>query len=304
MSNLTNELAQFAASYSQDDVPQHLLEKIGRRFAILTALAAEGANTDGVSSMLSVIKELSDSCAVGLLGREERLSVVDAPIVTGSSIANSLTKMSGSFEGNWFDAAIVAAAISAGESRDIRGVDLLCSLVVASEVGMRVESAMTPDLTELGWAPGCVASIFGAATVAGRCFGLGANSFISTFGLAATQVSGFATSQLSDLGEFAVGKAAGDGTEAALLSKLGFSGPLAPIEGRRGLVELLTPGGRSTKRVTQDLGKVWQVEVLEDRLELSAKLKFQRTFAVGLQLASATNLADLHQASREDVRSM
>jgi hypothetical protein len=247
---------------------------------------------------------LSDSQEVGLLGRNDRLSVVDAPIVTGSSMANSLRRITGPLEGNWFDVAIVAAALSAGESRDIGGVDLLSSIVIATEIGMRVESSMTPGLSELGWAPGCVASVFGAATVAGRCFGLDANSFVSTFGLAATQVTGFAAAKSSLLGEFAVGKAAGDGTEAALLGKFGFSGPSAPIEGRRGLLELLTPDKHSTKRLTQDLGKFWQVSNLEDQPEIAEELKFQRTFTVGMQLAVATDLSDLHQASREDARSL
>lgn len=304
MNGVTQELAQFAANYSQPEVSDYVSEVTGRRFAIFAALAAESANEQSVNSVLEALQEGNDSDQVGILGRNDRLSLVDAPIVTGTSIAISLNQKTSFLDGNWFQAAIVAAALSAGEYRNTKGVDLLLSLVVASEVGLRVESAMSPGILELGWAPSSVASLFGAATVAGRCFGLDAKAFVSVFGLAATQVAGFAVTKSSALGDFAVGKAAGDGTEAAFLSKIGFSGSSAPIEGRRGLLELVTPGRNEKSRITRDLGKVWLVEGLGDQQEVLSELKFQRTFEAGMHLATLTDLSELHQASKEDLKSI
>jgi hypothetical protein len=124
---------------------------------------------------------------------------------------------------------------------------------------------------------------------------------VSALGLAATQVAGLALSEQTPLGAFTAGKQAGDGVEAALLASRGFEGPPSPLEGRRGLAEVLTPGGHDLPDVTEMLGREWFVPEPRDYAGLREVLQCPRTFSSVLELSNGSDLNALHAATRADI---
>ena len=77
--------------------------------------------------------------------------------------------------------------------------------------------------------------------------------------VAATQAAGH-TAQLGSMTKaFQVGRAAGNGLEAALLSEQGFTGPAEPLAGRRGMAALMADDADWSPM--EDLGSQWLVEL-------------------------------------------
>ena len=73
-----------------------------------------------------------------------------------------------------------------------------------------------------------------------RLFGLDAERARHALGLAATQATGLGVAEPASTGDIARGKAAFDALEGAALARAGFTSAPASIEGRRGLIALMS----------------------------------------------------------------
>jgi 2-methylcitrate dehydratase PrpD len=78
-------------------------------------------------------------------------------------------------------------------------------------------------------------------------------------GIAAVEAAGLQEALGTMTKSFHPGKAAADGVEAALLAGRGFTGPEAPIEGRRGFAETAAPV-TDYDAMLDGLGATWEVE--------------------------------------------
>jgi 2-methylcitrate dehydratase PrpD len=113
-----------------------------------------------------------------------------------------------------------------------------------------------PRLAER-WNVATVSGIIAAVGAAARVGGLDVGRARHAFGIAATQAAGTGVTTGTPAGALASGKAASDAVEAVALAGAGFTGPAAPIEGRRGLAALIA------ERVVDDalvtgLGARWE----------------------------------------------
>jgi 2-methylcitrate dehydratase MmgE/PrpD-like protein len=138
--------------------------------------------------------------------------------------------------GDRTDAAIVAAAVSSSELVGRSETDVVEAIAIGREVATRLDRALTFDAP---WdAAGVIAGI-GAAAAAARAAGLDAGSARNAIGLAATQATGLGVAEGTPAAALAIGKAAADAVEAALLARNGFTAASAALEGRRGLAALM-----------------------------------------------------------------
>jgi len=300
MNNVSRELAQFIVDFDVGEIPELVRDATSTSTSSLAGLATAGSAHPIVSVTLSTLSSISNREQVGLLGRTERLGLCEGPIVTGVSMYSASRELDRGEERDWFAAPVVAAALAAAEYTAASGVDTLAAISIGVEVAVRVERAMSPALATAGWSFGAAGARLGAAAAAGRLVTLAVDQMVSALGLAATQAAGFEVVTGSGCSDVVKAKAAGDGVEAALLAHSGFHGPAAPLEGRRGLLEVLAPRQHDLQALTDGLGTAWLVQSPVDSPDLGRRLGCPQTVAAALALPTAPDLNRLYAASLED----
>jgi 2-methylcitrate dehydratase PrpD len=301
MTSPSRELARFAVHFDPTGIPESVRAIMLHRVGSLAGLATAGSARPVVAGALAALSPFSNAEQVGLLGQDRRIGLCDAPIITATSMSCAWRESDNpAAEQVWLDGPVVAAALAVGEYTAASGPNVLAALTIGVELAMRVEHGISPALRAGGWVSGAAGARLGAAAAAGRLVALNVDQMVSALGLAATQAAGFEVAADSAGGDLAYGKAAGDGTEAALLAGAGFEGPAAPLEGRRGLVEVLAPEQHDLGVTIDGLGHRWLVQSLPAQADLPQLLDCPHTVAAARDLSAAPNLDRLHAAARED----
>jgi hypothetical protein len=152
--------------------------------------------------------------------------------------------------------AVCVAALAVTEARAVTASRIADAIAIGLEVSARVHAALGPSHLAAGWCPDSTAGVVGAGAAAGRALGLSPQQLAHALGICATQAAGLATAAGTPAGHLQEGKAAANGVEAAFLAEAGFTSSTAPLEGRRGLLALMSSGGASAA-LAADLGEVW-----------------------------------------------
>ena len=129
-------------------------------------------------------------------------------------------------------AAVVAAA------RTVGGDDAGAAVAIGFEVERRMAAALEPVIGP--WLREGTAGLLGATAAAARARGLATAVTAQALSIAATQCFGFADDPPERCRRLAGARAAELAVEAVELASLGFTGPPAALEGRRGVFALLT----------------------------------------------------------------
>ena len=135
-------------------------------------------------------------------------------------------------------AATVAPLLALRRHRSIPEDRIAEALAVGREVASRLARSVASDDFTAHWNLDAVAGIFGAVTAAAHALALDAAQTQHAVGVAATQAAALAITRGTPDGRIALGKAAADGLEAAMLARHGFTSAAASIEGRRGFAAL------------------------------------------------------------------
>ncbi|MBU2053607.1 MAG: MmgE/PrpD family protein [Proteobacteria bacterium] len=157
-------------------------------------------------------------------------------------------------------AAILPAALAAGEREGVAGKDLIVATSAGYEVGIRLGLAVGPSHYRF-WHTTSTCGTFGAAAAAAKALRLNEDQFAWAMGSAGTQAAGL----WEFLGESAMskqlhaGKAAMNGLLAALLAKEGFTGARRILEGEKGFFRATSQDFNESVCIA-DLGKVFHSE--------------------------------------------
>jgi 2-methylcitrate dehydratase PrpD len=152
---------------------------------------------------------------------------------------------------------VVPAALAAAELHEASFANVLVGVIAGLECGLRLERALGADHISRGWVLGGSAGCVGAALAASRVLGIRDDHVHAALGFAATQAAGVQAAG-PELGALVSGKAAADGLESALLGKAELIGPPLPLEGRRGLVALVTRSA-DLHQLVDGLGSSWLI---------------------------------------------
>ena len=184
---------------------------------------------------------------VPVLGRVERLSLPDAALIGSLSAAahtfddthlSTITHPTGPVA-----AALLACAYQLGEvNQPVSGEELLTALAVGIELECRVSCAIAQGGANQGWYMTGLSGGIGAAAAVGRLLKLNQQQMVYAIGLAAMQASGTRATHGSMAITFVPGIAARDGTVAAYLAAADFSCSAIAIDGKNGLLQVLTAG--------------------------------------------------------------
>jgi len=161
-------------------------------------------------------------------------------------------------------AIVVSAALAAAEAADAGGERLLLGIVAGYEVLNRIGLAMGVRPAQRGYHKTAVAGPLGAAVAAGVVMQLPADQLFTALCLACATASGtkaFASGAGGGMEKrMHAGRAAEAGVRMAQLASRGFTAPPTAVEGKFGLLEVVSGDAAQPELITKDLGRKWAVD--------------------------------------------
>jgi 2-methylcitrate dehydratase PrpD len=266
----TEHLARFAASLGYDDIPARVREQC-KDFLLDTlacALAGHaGEETGQVSRFAASLATSSESTVIG----GGNLSLAGATLLNGYLITavtmcdihrSTLTHVTPE---------VVPPALLIAERDNASGRDLLVALAAGFEVTTRVGVGSDyPAVRARGYHGPGVFGPFGAAAAAGRLLGLSAEAMARAFGLAGSQAGGTFAAWGTPTVKFHQCRGALSGLMAALLAEQDFLATREFLTAKDGGLFTTFSNGGHPEKVTDDLGKRWELEQIALRLWPSA----------------------------------
>ncbi len=261
--NVTAQLSAFSAGIMLDRLPAEVVARA--RFLLLDLIGnivRARHDAESTPSFLSAARALGMAGgSSGVFGDDARYTPAGAAFLN-AALAHSLdfddTHAAASLHPG---APVIPAALVAGEMAGASGADVLAAIIAGYEVTCRIALALPAgEHYNRGFHPTATCGAFGAATAAGRVFGLDADGIAGALGTALSQAAG--SLQFLANGawtkRFQVGWAALNGLVAATLVREGFKGAAEALEGRHGFMRAYAPNPQPDRAV-QDLGRVFEL---------------------------------------------
>lgn len=255
---VTRTLAKFIVNHRAADVPEKVRHEAARSFLNWTGCAVGACRHETVERALAALAEFSGPRVATVLGRGEKLDVMLAALINGTSSHTF------DFDDTHLKTIIhpsgpVASAILAlAEKAPVKGADFLHAFILGVETECRIGNAVYPAHYDIGWHITATAGVFGAAAAAGRLLGLTEQQMVWALGIAATQASGLREMFGTMVKPMHPGNAARNGLLSAFLAAQNFTSSEQGIEGRRAFANVLSTS-RRYEEITNGLGETWEV---------------------------------------------
>jgi len=266
----TEQLASFAASLSYDAIPSRVREQCKNLLldTLACALAGHaGEETGQVSRFAATLATSKESSVIG----GGNLSLAGATLLNGYLITavtmcdihrSTLTHVTPE---------VVPPALLIAERDNLSGRDLLVALAAGFEVTTRIGVASDyPAFRARGYHGPGVFGAFGSAAAAGRLIGLSDEAMARAFGLAGSQAGGTFAAWGTPTVKFHQCRGALSGLMAALLAEQDFLATREFLTAKDGGLFNTFSNGGHPEMVTNDLGKIWELEQIALRLWPSA----------------------------------
>lgn len=257
---VTRAFAEFIASARWSDFDEAVRRATRRTFGNVAALAVGASRSDAVDRIERTLVRLKQPDQATVLGRDTRLGAEAAAMVNGFSAHLEDYDDTHLKTVIHPGAPIVPAALALAEVEGVDGTKLLTAAAVGIEVALRFGVGVCPEHFDRAWHLTGTAGHIGAAAAAGCILGLEPDQLVVALGLGATMASGLTAALGTMTKPYHPGKAAADGIQAAWLAQRGFTGPLAPIEGRRGFTRL-SSSRHDFEEMLAGLGSSWELEL-------------------------------------------
>jgi 2-methylcitrate dehydratase PrpD len=256
----TRTLARFVIEHEPSRLPQAVRHEAARSILNWLGCAVGASRHETVERALAALSPFSGPREATVLGRSERLDIMQAALVNG------ISSHTFDFDDTHLKTVIhpsgpVASAILAlAERQPVSGAAFLHAFVLGVEVECRIGNSVYPEHYDVGWHITGTAGVFGAAAAAGKLLGLPEQQMVWALGIAATQSSGVREMFGTMCKPFHPGNAARNGLIAALLAQRGFTSSEQAIEAKRGFANVLSTGFR-TEEIEQRLGETWELSL-------------------------------------------
>jgi 2-methylcitrate dehydratase PrpD len=290
---VTRLLARWAVTARYDDVPPNVRKESARTLLNYVGAAVGGSHHETVEDAVAALSPFSGPAQATLLGRRERLDVMNAAFVNG--VSSHVFDYDDTHLATIIHPGgpIISALMAIAEYRPVDGKAFLAAQAAGIEAALRIGNMVYPDHYDRGWHITGTAGPFGAAVAAGRVLGLDEERMAWALGLAASQPVGLRESFGSMNKSFNPGCAAANGLFAAVLASKGFTSSDAMIEAKRGWANTISTK-QDWRAVTDGLGQRWE-----------AAQNTYKPFACGIVLHpaidAAIRLRDEHRLAPEQV---
>jgi 2-methylcitrate dehydratase PrpD len=231
---LSRNLARYLVSARPEDLPANVRKEAIRTFVNWLGCAVGGSEHEAVSIAIATLTPFAGPAQATILGRKERLDVLNAALVNG--ISSHVFDFDDTHLRTVIHPAgpVASAILALAEHRAVTGRDFVNALVLGIEVECRIGNAVFPNHYDIGWHITGSTGMFGAAAAVGKLIGLDEQRMLWALGLAATQPVGLREMFGSMTKSFHPGRAAQNGLTAALLAERGYTSSNQGIEARRG----------------------------------------------------------------------
>ena len=240
MIDVTRPLARHLARATFEALPRAVRHEAARAVVNWLACTVGGCRETVVDRALATVRDFAGREQACVIGRGERLDVVNAALV------NTVSNFAQAFNDTHLASVahpsgpVGAALFALAERQKVSGAAFLLAMVQGMEVTCRVglmlkaPPAQCHDgLSTLGFT-----SAVGVAAAAGKLLGLDEQQLVWALGLGAVQAAGVRAGQGSMAQKLVSGAAARNGLTAALLAARDFTCAEHAIEGTNGLADV------------------------------------------------------------------
>jgi 2-methylcitrate dehydratase PrpD len=276
---VTRTLARYVVKARYEDLPANVRREGVRTFFNYVGVAVGGSHHETVERAVKAIAPFAGPKQATLLGRRERLDIMNAAFLNGVSShifdyddthLKTIIHPGGP---------IVSAILALAEYHPVDGQAFLNALVLGVEVACRIGNSVYPNHYDVGWHITGTAGVFGAAAAAGKLLGLTEQQMTWALGLAASQPVGLRESFGSMNKSFNPGRAASNGLFAALLAQQDYTSSEAMLEAKRGWANTISTK-QDWREITEGLGTRYE-----------AALNTYKPFACGIVIHPALDAA-------------
>jgi len=236
---VTKILTHHVIQSRYQDIPEDVRHEAARALLNFCGCAIGGASHPTVDNALAAVLPFSGQAQAGILGRRERVDVLNAALLNGIS-SHVLDFDDTHVEAIHPSAPVWPALLALGEWKGISGADLIHAFVIGVEVECRVGLAVVPEHYDIGWHITGTVGVLGAAAAAGKILQLNEQQMSWALGIAATQASGLREMFGSMCKCLHPGRAAQNGLHAAILAANNFTSSERSLEAPRGFGHVLS----------------------------------------------------------------
>jgi 2-methylcitrate dehydratase PrpD len=257
-SSETRALLDFVSRTPADAVPADVLHESTRCLLDHLGLAIAGAAEPAAGIARDQCRIQGGDPQATVIGTDERLRVTDAALVNG--IACHALDFDDTHVPTILHPTtpLYAAGTALAQWRGSSGIELLAAHSFGYELAARVSNALYPEHYDAGWHMTGTTGALASATVSIRLLGLQGVTATHCLSIAATQACGHREQFGTMTKPFHAGHAAQAGVWAGLLASGGFTAAPDPLQGRRGMFEVMSSTSTPADLV-DGLGERWQI---------------------------------------------
>lgn len=231
MTGETEQLGQFLADVTYEDLPDRMVDEVKRMAIDTIGVSVVAAREDSVRIADRVArKERAEGPSARVLGSGGGGSVTDAAFVNGIMAHAIDFDDTHARLGGHPSVPVLPPALALAESTNASGREFITAFGLGAEVETILGDVMNPGHYEHGWHPTSVFGQLAAAVAAGVLMDFDADQFAQAIGLAASGASGIKANFGTMTKPYHVGDAARGGLEAAQLVADGFTASTDALE--------------------------------------------------------------------------
>ncbi len=285
--DITGRIGKYVTDLGIENFPPEAVE--AARGAIMDCLACmlAGSSENLAEILCRYVAAEGASPAASVVGRGFRTSTTSAALVNGAMAHaldyDDITQITKTHP----TAVLLPAALAVAEEMGSSCRELLLGYMTGFEVACAVGEALSEAYyDDLGWHPTGPLGTVGAAAVASKIMGLGAERTAMALSLAASQASGLRQNFGTMTKPFHAGDAARAGVASARLVRAGFTASPDALEGRFGFIRAFSGGqGFNASEIVDNLAN--KCYLVESGIEIkkypccgSAHLALDATFSL------------------------
>jgi 2-methylcitrate dehydratase PrpD len=257
---VTRQLATHAAKLRYEDIPPEVVDKA--KDCILDQVGVEliGSTLEWNKIAYRYVVEMGGKPQSTIVNYGTKVPSLDAAFVNATFGQGCELDDVGFGAGGHLSAATVPVGLALCEKQPTHGREMLSAIVVGCDVMCRLLLAVRPSSGKRGFHSHGIGGPFGAMVVAARLLRLNDDQMLHAFGIAGSHSAG--TMEYDQTGgevkRVHAGIAARGGIQAALLARLGLTGPPTIIEGKRGFCKVFADQ-YDMDVITKDLGTDFQI---------------------------------------------
>lgn len=222
-----------------EDIGQTVRHEAKRSLLNYFAVGFAGAHDPTIEKLVGTYTAFSANQHASIIGRSERTDMLNAAALNAMS-ANVFDYDDTHLRTVIHPTAPIAAALLAyAELNPVSGRDFLQALILGMEVECRIGNAISPYHYNRGWHITSTCGVLGASIAVGWLLRLSPAQLNWALGSAANQACGIVETLGTMAKSLSVGNAARNGMLSALLAAKDFDGPVAPLDGVRGFLNVM-----------------------------------------------------------------